>query len=147
MAESDDTVVVEGNHYFPRGDVRFEFLEASDHRSVCGWKGEARYHHVVVEGERNEDAAWEYPDPTPRAGRVKDRIRSGRASASANDRIGWGLGKRRRGLPGRKRGVTRSILLYETTPTMLYLSIGFTGVSTRQGAHTHGIKGVSRASS
>ncbi len=74
IAESVDTVVVEGNHYFPREAVRFEFLEESSHRSTCGWKGVARYYHVVVEGERNEDAAWEYADPKPQAEHVRGRI-------------------------------------------------------------------------
>ena len=61
VAESDDTILVEGNHYFPPGDVRTELLEASPTSSHCPWKGDAGYHTVVVDGERNEDAAWYHP--------------------------------------------------------------------------------------
>ncbi|MDX1379715.1 MAG: DUF427 domain-containing protein [Xanthomonadales bacterium] len=74
IARSDDTVVVEGNHYFAPADVNSDHLEASDHTSVCGWKGTARYHHVVVGGERNDNAAWYYPDPKPAAAQIRDRI-------------------------------------------------------------------------
>jgi uncharacterized protein (DUF427 family) len=74
IAESDDTVVVEGNHYFPRGAVRADLLAPSDTRSVCPWKGTASYHHVVVGGERNEDAAWFYPEPHEAAAQIRDRV-------------------------------------------------------------------------
>jgi uncharacterized protein (DUF427 family) len=74
IAESDDTVVVEGNHYFPPEAVRWEYLEPSEYRTACGWKGLASYHHVVVDGERAADAAWYYPDPLDAAARIKDRI-------------------------------------------------------------------------
>ena len=67
IAESDNTEVVEGNHYFPADSVKTEFVEKSDHTSVCGWKGTANYYHVVVDGERNEDAAWYYAEPKPEA--------------------------------------------------------------------------------
>ena len=67
VAESDKTVVIEGNQYFPPSAVRLEFLEESDHTTVCPWKGTARYYHVVVEGARNENAAWYYPEPMPSA--------------------------------------------------------------------------------
>lgn len=74
VAESDDTIVVEGNHYFPRDAVRAELLQASDTTSHCGWKGTANYHHVVVDGEVKSDAAWYYADPLPEAAQIKDRI-------------------------------------------------------------------------
>lgn len=74
IAESDDTVVVEGNHYFPRESVNEENLSRSATRSTCPWKGEARYYNVVVDGKTNEDAAWYYPDPKPAASEIKDRI-------------------------------------------------------------------------
>ena len=74
LAESDDTRVVEGNHYFAPESVRAEHLEASATRSHCGWKGEAHYHTLVVDGQRNEDAAWYYPDPKPAAAEIRDRI-------------------------------------------------------------------------
>jgi len=74
LAESERTVVVEGNHYFPPEDVRFEYLQPSEHHTVCGWKGTASYHHVVVDGQTNRDAAWYYPEVLPEAEMVKDRV-------------------------------------------------------------------------
>jgi uncharacterized protein (DUF427 family) len=74
LAESDATVIVEGNHYFPAADVRDEFFEASGTQSVCPWKGTASYRSVVVDGTRNEDAAWYYPDPKDAAREITDRV-------------------------------------------------------------------------
>lgn len=74
IAESDDTVVVEGNHYFPRAAVDAAYLTDSGTRSHCPWKGEARYHSLVVDGAENRDAAWYYPDPKPAAAQIRDRI-------------------------------------------------------------------------
>ncbi len=74
IAESEDTVVVEGNHYFPREAVNDEFLEPSDRHTTCPWKGVASYYDVIVDGEVNRAAAWFYPDPSSAAARVKDRI-------------------------------------------------------------------------
>jgi uncharacterized protein (DUF427 family) len=74
LAESDQTVIVEGNHYFPPGDVRPEYLRSSDTHTVCPWKGTASYHDVEVNGQRNADAAWFYPDPKPAAARIKNYI-------------------------------------------------------------------------
>jgi uncharacterized protein (DUF427 family) len=74
IAESDDTVMVEGNHYFPRAAVRTELLADSDTHTVCPWKGTASYHSVVVDGKTNSDAAWYYPDPKSAAETVRDRI-------------------------------------------------------------------------
>jgi uncharacterized protein (DUF427 family) len=74
VARSDDTVVVEGNHYFPAESVRGECLEQSATRTVCSWKGTASYYHVVARGERNRDAAWTYPEPSPAAARIRGRI-------------------------------------------------------------------------
>ena len=74
IAESGATVVVEGNHYFPPGTVNKEYLKPSNHSSVCPWKVTARYYHVEVDGMRNENAAWYYPDPKPAAAEIKDRI-------------------------------------------------------------------------
>ena len=70
LAESDETIVVEGNHYFPPDSVNRDLLEDSPTRSVCPWKGTARYYHVVVNGKKNEDAAWCYPEPKERAERM-----------------------------------------------------------------------------
>jgi uncharacterized protein (DUF427 family) len=74
LAESDDTVVVEGNHYFPPQSVRRELLEPSDATTHCPWKGEAHYYSVVANGERNANAAWYYPEPKAAAKQIKDRI-------------------------------------------------------------------------
>jgi len=74
LAESDDTVVVEGNHYFPADSLRREFFEASGTTTVCGWKGTARYYHVSVDGQQNRDAAWYYSEPLPAAENIRDRV-------------------------------------------------------------------------
>ena len=74
VAESDDTVVVEGNHYFPPGSVRAELLEPSETTTHCPWKGDASYRSIVVDGERNPDAAWYYPEPKEAAAQIKDRV-------------------------------------------------------------------------
>lgn len=63
IAQSDATIVVEGNHYFPPDSVGDAFYSESDHTSVCGWKGTARYFNVVVDGAINRNAAWYYPTP------------------------------------------------------------------------------------
>ena len=74
LAESDDTVVVEGNHYFPAADVSEKFLRESDHTSVCGWKGTASYYTLEVDGQTNVNAAWYYPEPKSAASEITDRI-------------------------------------------------------------------------
>ena len=74
LAESEDTVVVERNHYFPASSVDSALLQPSDKTSVCPWKGTASYHDVVVDGEVNKDAAWYYPEPKPKAEEIRDRI-------------------------------------------------------------------------
>ncbi len=74
LAESDDTVVVEGNHYFPRESVNEEFFEESATHTTCPWKGEASYFNVVAGGQVNKDAAWYYPEPKDAAKEIKDRV-------------------------------------------------------------------------
>jgi uncharacterized protein (DUF427 family) len=74
IAESDDTVVVEGNHYFPATSLQREFVEASDHHTTCSWKGNASYYTLVVNGDRNKDAVWYYPTPLKGAEAVADRV-------------------------------------------------------------------------
>ena len=74
IAESDDTVIVEGNHYFPRASVDAALLKDSATTSNCPWKGTAHYHTLVADGAENRDAAWYYPDPKPAAAEIKDRI-------------------------------------------------------------------------
>lgn len=77
LAESDDTVVVEGNHYFPMESLRQEYFVPSDRRTLCPWKGVASYRSVSVDGEVNRDAAWEYKRPSILARRIKDRLAFG----------------------------------------------------------------------
>jgi uncharacterized protein (DUF427 family) len=74
LAESKDTVVVEGNHYFPPASVHMEFFKPSDTHTDCPWKGTASYYTVEVKGARNPDAAWFYRDPLPAAIQIKDHI-------------------------------------------------------------------------
>ena len=74
IAESDDTVVVEGNHYFPGDAVRDDLLVESETRSTCPWKGTAHYHSIQVEDALNRDAAWYYPSPKPAAEEIRGRV-------------------------------------------------------------------------
>lgn len=74
LAESDDTIVVEGNHYFPEGSINKEFFQPSETHTVCGWKGTASYYDVVVNGETNNDAAWFYPDAKEEAKEIENRV-------------------------------------------------------------------------
>ena len=74
IARSDDTVVVEGNHYFPREAVDAAVLKPSATTSVCGWKGTASYHSIEVDGKTNTDAAWYSPEPKSAAAEITDRI-------------------------------------------------------------------------
>jgi uncharacterized protein (DUF427 family) len=74
LAESDETVVVEGNHYFPPAAVRREFFAQSETHTTCSWKGLASYYTVTVDGESNADAAWFYPDPKAEAENIRDYV-------------------------------------------------------------------------
>lgn len=74
IAESDATVVVEGNQYFPLEAVKKEFLKPSSHTTVCPWKGTAHYYHVEVGSMKNENAAWYYPEPKDAAKDIRGRI-------------------------------------------------------------------------
>ncbi len=74
IAESDDTVVVEGNHYFPLDAVNMELVTPSDHHSMCPWKGQASYYNVMVDGQENKNAAWYYPEPKDAAAEIKGRV-------------------------------------------------------------------------
>ena len=74
IAESKDFETVEGNVYFPPEALKREYLKPSDHTSVCGWKGTARYYTLVVHGEENPNAAWYYPEPKPEAANIKDHV-------------------------------------------------------------------------
>lgn len=74
LAESDDTVVVEGNHYFPPDSIHDEYFHPSDTHSTCPWKGLASYYDVVVGGEVNRDAAWYYPEPKDAAKQIEGHV-------------------------------------------------------------------------
>jgi uncharacterized protein (DUF427 family) len=74
IAESDTFEIVEGNVYFPPDAIDRRYFEDSGHTSFCPWKGTARYFHVVVEGVRNENAAWYYPDPKPAAANITGHV-------------------------------------------------------------------------
>ncbi|MCT8003738.1 DUF427 domain-containing protein [Sphingomonas sanguinis] len=74
IAKSDDTVIVEGNHYFPVEAVDQAVLRPSETTSFCPWKGTARYYGLHVDGADNPDAAWYYSDPKPEAEKIRDRI-------------------------------------------------------------------------
>jgi uncharacterized protein (DUF427 family) len=74
LAESDQTIVVEGNHYFPPAALHREFFRDSDHHTTCSWKGVASYFHVEVNGQRNDNAAWYYPETKDAAKQIKGYI-------------------------------------------------------------------------
>lgn len=74
IAESNDTVVVEGNHYFPAASLKHEFVAFSNHKTMCHWKGQASYYSLMVNGEMNPDAVWYYPDPKPEAANITGRV-------------------------------------------------------------------------
>lgn len=74
LAESDKTIVVEGNHYFPPDAVKRELLQPSATQTTCHWKGDASYYTVAVDGNTNKDAAWFYPSPKPAAAEIKDYV-------------------------------------------------------------------------
>ena len=74
LAESNETMVVENNHYFPASSLNMDFFVSSDTTSHCPWKGEASYYSIVVNGEENNDAAWYYPEPKEAAQEIKDHV-------------------------------------------------------------------------
>lgn len=74
VAESDDTVVVEGNHYFPRASLLQEYVQDSTTTSNCPWKGTAHYYSLLVDGETNVDAVWYYPEPKAAAAEIDGRV-------------------------------------------------------------------------
>jgi uncharacterized protein (DUF427 family) len=74
LAESDDTVIVEGNHYFPNDAINREYFVESEAHTMCPWKGSASYYDVVVKGMTNAGAAWYYPDPKPAAAEIEGRV-------------------------------------------------------------------------
>ncbi|WP_103070185.1 DUF427 domain-containing protein [Aquimarina sediminis] len=74
IAESDNTIIIEGNHYFPPESINKEFLKSSDLRSTCPWKGQASYYSIEVDGQTNIDAAWYYENPSELAKGIKNHV-------------------------------------------------------------------------
>ena len=74
LAESDDTIVIENNNYFPPESVKKEFLKESEMHSTCPWKGEASYYDIEIDGDVNKDAAWYYPEPKEAAKQIRNYI-------------------------------------------------------------------------
>ncbi|MGH1489687.1 MAG: DUF427 domain-containing protein [Acidimicrobiales bacterium] len=74
IAESDETVVVEGNHYFPPGSVKWDHFTETDRTTVCGWKGTASYYSLTVDGVTLDNVAWTYADPKDKAAEIKDYV-------------------------------------------------------------------------
>jgi len=74
LAESDHTIVVEGNQYFPPNTINKQFFQESSTHTICGWKGEASYYDIVVDGQVNKDAAWYYPSTKPYADEIKGYV-------------------------------------------------------------------------
>ena len=74
LAESDETTVVEGNHYFPNDAINGEYFQPTETHTVCGWKGTASYYDIAVNGEINRDAAWYYPEAKPDAKNIEGYV-------------------------------------------------------------------------
>ncbi len=74
LADSDDTVVIEGNHYFPPDSVNTEYFSPTDRTTVCPWKGEASYYDITVDGRTESNAAWYYPQPKDKAAEIKNHV-------------------------------------------------------------------------
>ena len=79
LAESDDTVLVEGNYYFPESALKKEFTTFSNHKTSCAWKGQASYYSLLINGEMLTNAVWFYPDPKPEADMVRGHVAFGNA--------------------------------------------------------------------
>jgi uncharacterized protein (DUF427 family) len=74
IAESNNTIVIENNHYFPSPDIKKEFFKSSTMHSTCPWKGAASYYSLEVDGQQNKDAAWYYPEPKDAAKEIKNYV-------------------------------------------------------------------------
>jgi uncharacterized protein (DUF427 family) len=74
LAESDQTIVVEGNHYFPLETINSQYFQESNSHTICGWKGTASYYDIVVDGQVNRGGAWYYPEPKTAARQIKDHV-------------------------------------------------------------------------
>ena len=97
IAESDDTVLVEGNHYFPESSLKREYISFSNHKTSCAWKGQASYYSLMINGELNTDAVWYYADPKPEADMIRGRnvaeAVAGRGRGSEATAIGYAISR------------------------------------------------------
>lgn len=85
LADSDNTVVVEGNHYFPADSLDRQYFVESGKHTTCPWKGKASYYTIVVDGQENRDAAWYYPQPSPAAKKIQGRVAFWRGAKVVDD--------------------------------------------------------------
>ena len=74
LAESDKTIVIEGNHYFPPDSINKQYFQESSHHSICPWKGQASYYDIIIEGEVNKDSVWYYPEPKEAAKEITNYV-------------------------------------------------------------------------
>ena len=74
IAQSEETVVLEGNHYFPETSLNRNYITFSNHHTTCSWKGQASYYSLIVQGDMNQDAVWYYADPKPEAQAIRGRV-------------------------------------------------------------------------
>ena len=74
LADNNETIIIEGNHYFPADSINREYFSQSESHTTCPWKGEASYYDILVDGKVNKDAAWYYPHPKQAAAEIKNRI-------------------------------------------------------------------------
>ena len=74
LAESDQTIVIEGNHYFPPDSIKKEYFQKSDKHTTCPWKGQASYYHIVIGDKVEQNAAWYYPEPKDKAKQIKNYV-------------------------------------------------------------------------
>ena len=74
LAESGETIIIEGNHYFPPDSIKREYFQDSDSHTTCPWKGDASYYHINVNGEVNNDGAWYYPEPKEAAKEIRNYV-------------------------------------------------------------------------
>jgi uncharacterized protein (DUF427 family) len=85
LAESDQTIVIEGNHYFPPESIRKEYFQKSDKKTTCPWKGQAGYYHIVIGSNVEQDAAWYYPEPKAEAREIKNYVAFNKSSVEFHD--------------------------------------------------------------
>lgn len=74
IADSQNTLLLEGNHYFPVASLHLQYTAPSATQTICPWKGSAHYYHIVVDGKTSKDACWYYPEPKPKAAQIKDHV-------------------------------------------------------------------------